>query len=171
MGEMADLINETGYDNDIYKQLDPFATKRKSINKNRVMITTVKSVQPNGTWDSPHGTMYKYEYEMEDGTILTAQHKTEGGNFQIGETVQYEVKGENSYGKWGKVSKPEDSPRPSTANNSTSDSILYQVCLKGVMDFSIAAYNPGFESSFNAEDLNKLALEIAQKAKENIGKL
>ncbi len=64
----------------------------------------VKKVYGSGTWESPHGLMYTFEYEMEDGTILKANHKTETP-LPEGTEVEYEVTGENSYGKRGKVKK------------------------------------------------------------------
>lgn len=130
----------------------------------------VKAVQASGTWDSPNGMLYKFEYTMEDGTTLTAQHKEPSNVFQPDTEVEYEVKGENSYGKYGKVSKPQEQPfvqgGGSTKNN-TSDSILYQVCLKGVMDYKIQHGH----QYFTAEDINNLALDIARVAKQNIEKL
>lgn len=67
----------------------------------------VKSVQANGTYDSNYGLLYKYEYEFEDGTVLTANHKSQNP-FPVGEEIEYEVKGTNEYGSWGKVSKPKE---------------------------------------------------------------
>lgn len=67
----------------------------------------VKSVQANGTYNSKFGLLYKFDYEMEDGTAFTANHKTETGNFNIGDQVEYEIKGSNDYGSWGSIKKPE----------------------------------------------------------------
>lgn len=68
-------------------------------------ISKIKDIKGNGTWDSPnHGLFYKYEYQFEDGQVLNAQHKSENP-FKVGDTVQYEVKGTNDYGDYGKVSK------------------------------------------------------------------
>lgn len=69
------------------------------------MIGTVKEVQPNGTWDGPQGLLYKFAYLMEDGTEVTANHKSASCPFTAGDEVEYEVKGSNSFGAWGKVSK------------------------------------------------------------------
>jgi len=70
------------------------------------MIGKIKEVQANGTWDRPEGTLYKFSYVMESGTELTAHHKTPSCPFKAGDEVEYEVKGSNSYGSWGKVAKP-----------------------------------------------------------------
>ena len=70
------------------------------------MISKVKEVSPNGTWDSPNGTLYKFDYLMDDGAELTANHKSPSCPFKAGDEVEYEIKGSNSYGSWGKVGKP-----------------------------------------------------------------
>ena len=46
-------------------------------------VSKVKSVTGSGTFESPHGSdlgdgktgFFKFEYTMEDGTTLTANHK------------------------------------------------------------------------------------------------
>jgi len=69
----------------------------------------IKNVQSSGTWDSPHGMLYKFDYEFEDGMVLSANHKTEQP-VAAGSEAFYTVTGENNFGKRGKVS------RTSTAN-------------------------------------------------------
>lgn len=64
----------------------------------------VKSVQGNGTYDSQYGTLYKFEYHLEDGATFTANHKTESP-LPVGTEVDYEIKGTNEYGSYGKISK------------------------------------------------------------------
>lgn len=76
------------------------------------MISKVKSVVPNGTYQSPNGLLYKFNYEMEDGAKLVANHKTEQSPFGIGDEVDYHIKGSNSYGSWGSVKKPESNFSP-----------------------------------------------------------
>ena len=71
-------------------------------------ISKVKSVQGNGTFESKHGLLYKFEYEMEDGQVLMANHKTPSSPFAIGDDVEYVIKGSNDYGSWGNVSKPQE---------------------------------------------------------------
>ena len=67
----------------------------------------IKSVQPAGSWDTSDGTtLYKYEYEMEDGQALTAFHKKQEPVGQPGDKVEYEL-GKNTQRGWtGKVRKP-----------------------------------------------------------------
>jgi len=71
------------------------------------MISKVKNVQGSGTWESQHGLFYKFDYTFEDGVTMQALHKSDKP-FNIGETVEYEVKRENEHGKSGKVGKPQE---------------------------------------------------------------
>ena len=66
----------------------------------------VKAVQPTGTYDSAYGTLFKFEYQMEDDTVLSANHKSQDGFFKVGEPIEYLVKGKNANGNYGSVSKP-----------------------------------------------------------------
>jgi len=79
----------------------------------------VKQVQGSGTYDSMYGLLYKFEYLFEDGTVLTANHKTQDGNFKIGDEVEYEIKGTNDYGSWGKVGKPQEEANGKTYSKSS----------------------------------------------------
>jgi hypothetical protein len=72
----------------------------------------VKAVQANGTWDSPNGIFYKFEYLMEDGQVVNAMHKTAEGFFKIGSDVEYEIT-KPEYNS-GKVRKPEQQYQGST---------------------------------------------------------
>lgn len=71
-------------------------------------LSKVKSIQSNGSFDGQYGMMYKFEYQFEDGTILTANHKTDKSPFKEGDEVDYNVtKTHPEYGKSGTVKKPE----------------------------------------------------------------
>ena len=76
------------------------------------VASKVKSAQPNGTYDSAHGTLFKFEYEMEDGVVLAANHRSQDGFFKVGEPVEYTIKGNNAYGNYGSVSKPKPAFTP-----------------------------------------------------------
>lgn len=65
----------------------------------------VKDVQGAGTWESQHGTLYSFEYNMEDGTVLKANHKSPDSALEAGSEVFYTVTKENNFGKQGKVSR------------------------------------------------------------------
>ena len=76
------------------------------------VASKVKSVQANGTYDSAHGTLFKFEYEMEDGRVLSANHKSQDGFLKVGESAEYTIKGNNAYGNYGSVSKPKPAFTP-----------------------------------------------------------
>ena len=71
---------------------------------------TITRITGAGTWDGPHGLLYKFEYTFDDGVTLTAQHKTEAPPFKVGDKVNYEIKQTNQYGNMGKVSRLEAQP-------------------------------------------------------------
>ena len=51
----------------------------------------IKAIRGDGHWDSPHGTLYKFEYEFEDGQLINAKHKKSESPFNVGDTVEYEI--------------------------------------------------------------------------------
>jgi hypothetical protein len=69
-------------------------------------MNTAQVVKINGagTYNSPNGLLYKFEYELSNGVILTANHKTQTSPFKDGDTVEYVIKGTNDFGSWGSVS-------------------------------------------------------------------
>lgn len=56
----------------------------------------IKSIQPNGTWESRNGLMYKFEIELEDGVSGEVSAKTEN-RWSVGDEVEYTV----TPSKWG----------------------------------------------------------------------
>lgn len=56
----------------------------------------IKSIQPNGTWESRNGLMYKFEIELEDGASGEVSAKTEN-RWNVGDEVEYTV----TPSKWG----------------------------------------------------------------------
>lgn len=115
------------------------------------VITTVKSVQPNGTFINQHGVdlgngqigFFKFEYQMDDGQTINANHKA-NQSFNPGDQVEYEIT--NATYNGGKVNKPQENPQsnqgggsnaptPQPSNQYKQDpakakSIEMQVCLK-----------------------------------------
>jgi hypothetical protein len=75
------------------------------MNLNQEYTSKVKSVTANGTWDSQYGTLFTYEYTMEDGVTLQANHKKQEP-YAVGTEVAYVVKRDGQYGKSGKVYLP-----------------------------------------------------------------
>ncbi len=81
------------------------------------MITKVKSVQGNGTYKD----MFNYMYEFEDGTSLSANHKTQPAPFKQGDEVEYELRGEKNGFRWGAVRRPKDDSEPRKHSNPQDD--------------------------------------------------
>tara|TARA_R110002167_G_scaffold68414_2_gene193050 strand:- start:6720 stop:7205 length:486 start_codon:yes stop_codon:yes gene_type:complete len=84
------------------------------------MIAKIKHITENGHYDSPHGRLYKQMYTFDDSVEVSANHKSEASPFKIGEEVEYEIGGSNSYGNWGRVRKP-DSEGKYTKSNTAAD--------------------------------------------------
>ena len=85
------------------------------------VLTKVKRVQASGSFENDYGALqdnqdipnygkkllYKFEYVMEDGMVISANHKTTTSPFQQGSEVEYTVvKDDPQHGKSGKVTKP-----------------------------------------------------------------
>lgn len=68
----------------------------------------IKAIQANGTYKSNYGLLYKFEYELEDGTVINANHKTLQSPFNDGDEVEYEIKGTKDGFTWGTVKKPQE---------------------------------------------------------------
>ena len=108
--------------------------------------SVVTKVTANGVDKDAYGLLYKYEYEMQDGTVLSARHKSEHNKLPEGTEVEYVIRGSNDYGTYGKVSKPFDGDRsngmpyspnnnapsnpPSTPDNNRHKSIVWQSLAK-----------------------------------------
>lgn len=117
-------------------------------------ISKVKSVQGAGTFNSQHGLMYKFEYVMQDGATLVANHKSETGFLPVGADCEYQIKQTNAYGNSGTVGKPK-APHtggapftsPTQTNQQSSflkspdvqDMIIRQSSVKAAIDFKVAS--------------------------------
>tara|TARA_R110002050_G_scaffold40941_1_gene99580 strand:- start:1100 stop:1756 length:657 start_codon:yes stop_codon:yes gene_type:complete len=71
------------------------------------MIAKITHITGNGHYDSPHGRLFKQLYVFDDNVEVSANHKTEKSPFKIGDEVDYEINGTNSYGAWGRVRRPD----------------------------------------------------------------
>lgn len=124
-------------------------------------VSKVKTVTPNGIFKSNYGVdidgvkgFYKFEYEFEDGQVLGANHKTKDA-FKVGDLVEYEVKGTNDYGSWGKVSKPEEQQKQS--NNDYTKGIEVGHAVNNAVNLICAgATFVDVEPSENTEEMIKL---------------
>lgn len=113
--------------------------------ENATGISKVTSVNGSGTYDSSYGLLYKFEYTLENGLILTANHKKETP-FAVGAEVEYEVKGDNERtGKWGSIKKPNstftqsapNAPQPQKGGQDVQLMIVRQSCLNRALDLCI----------------------------------
>lgn len=81
-----------------------------------MIIRKVKSIKGNGTYENENGVdlgngkkgYFKYEYEFEDGSFISANHKTNPSPFKVGDEVEVITKGTTKYGVHGTVSKPKE---------------------------------------------------------------
>jgi hypothetical protein len=128
----------------------------------------VKAVQANGTWDSPNGIFYKFEYQMEDNQIVNAMHKTAEGFFKVGQEVEYEIT-KPEYNS-GKVRKPEQGFQGSSHQGSTK---TYVDNTKGIKighaitnGVSIFLSNGSFEAMDMKESIKAYAKMIHQISEE-----
>lgn len=72
-------------------------------------VSKVQSVTPSGHFDGSFGRMFKFNYVMEDGISIQANHKTETGFFAAGSEVEYNItKDSPQYGLSGKVGRVQD---------------------------------------------------------------
>ena len=97
-------------------------------------IAKIKMIVPNGSWENKKfgGTMYSFIYNFPnpdgiDDVRVEANHKKEGGIFNVGDEVEYTITELKSggYPHNGKVSKPQQgsfSPAPSSAASSQPSS-------------------------------------------------
>tara|TARA_R110002020_G_C15772415_1_gene728296 strand:+ start:14 stop:508 length:495 start_codon:yes stop_codon:yes gene_type:complete len=90
-------------------------------------VKTIRSIQGSGTYESPHGLLYSFDYEFEDDTSIRANHKTQQSPFNIGDEVNVTVKGTKEDFSWGQVQRKMEgfefgdrtSPTTSTSNSVT----------------------------------------------------
>lgn len=128
-------------------------------------ISKVKSVQGDGDYTNDYGTFYKFEYHFEDGTVLSASHKTNNGNFKAGDEVEYEVKGTNEYGSYGKVSKPQENNYQGGGFKTKQSGSTSSFALSYAKDLAVAHISKGNE--FKTEDILKVASAFNKWLKEN----
>jgi len=102
-------------------------------------LSKVKNVQGSGTWENNGTLFYKFEYEMEDGQIVNAMHKSQEPRFKVGEEVEYLIT--NAQYNNGKINKPQQGgfSGGSSGGKGFNDpkkqsSIIAQSCIKAACD-------------------------------------
>lgn len=126
-------------------------------------LSKVKTVQGNGTWDSKYGLLYKFEYLMEDGQVIHANHKTQDGAFNVGETVEYEIT--NAQYNNGKVSKPQENDfKGGKKDDSYVKGIEVGHAINNAVNLICAGVDLEFSKSFptNDEKIYEYAKRIMQ---------
>lgn len=136
-------------------------------------VSRVKNVTGNGTWESNHGLLYSFIYEMEDGSIFKANHKTQNP-LDLGQEAEYTITKQNAqYGDQGKIKKynPQyagksfnNSPIPQKAENTEDERqimIVRQTVLKA---YGHAQQFPTTEECYN--EINK-AVEWVMSGKSS----
>lgn len=106
----------------------------------------ITNVVANGSYESKYGTMYKFNYTFDDGITLSSQHKDASKAFKIGDEVEYEVKGENTYGKYGSVQKPQEEY---SSGKSYSKGNLSSFALSYAKDLAVAHISQGLQPTPN----------------------
>jgi hypothetical protein len=89
--------------------------RNKSLKPKKMGQSKIKTIQPNGTYDSQNGLMYKFEVELESGECGEVSAKTEN-RWNIGDEVEYDI----TESKWGnkiKLTKPGFNANQSKSNN------------------------------------------------------
>lgn len=71
-------------------------------------ISTVKAVNFEKSWTSQYGEMNTYKYELDNGLVLSANHKAGNDPRAVGTEVTFKVTKENQYGKSGKIGIPQE---------------------------------------------------------------
>jgi len=111
-------------------------------------LSKVKSVTGNGSFENEYGALqesgkkllFSFEYEMEDGTIIKANHKTSTSPFSIGSEVEYEVKKTHpEHGKIGSVKKPDTGNYSSNASKGSGndDSRQLMICRQSSLNRAV----------------------------------
>ena len=89
--------------------------RNKSLKPKKMGQSKIKTIQPNGTYDSQNGMMYKFEIQLESGDSGEVSAKSED-RWSVGDEVEFEV----TPSKWGdkmKLSKPGFTPNQSRGSN------------------------------------------------------
>lgn len=103
------------------------------------MMVKIVNAQGAGDYRDQTGTQwFNCEYEFSDGVIMKARHKSIENFLPIGTEVRYQVKGENSYGKYGAVQKVDGQPRPAPSSKD-QENISRSVALKAATDLHTGA--------------------------------
>ncbi|MAK31598.1 hypothetical protein [Acinetobacter sp.] len=139
-------------------------------------VKTISAIQGAGTYESPHGLLYSFDYEFEDNTSIRANHKTQQSPFNVGDEVNVIVKGTKEDFSWGQVQRKMDGfefgdrSSTSTSNSVTrfedrdakrQSLIMNQWAIKTAIDCEMNLASPDKFELRNAIAVAKLLKEYA----------
>ncbi len=128
------------------------------------IASRVKSVQANGTWESKAGQVYyRFDYEMEDGTVLQASHIKPENALKVDDKCYYEVTREHpTYGKSGKVKHWTDGQTPPKNRQKDNDlnGIKVGHAINNAVQIAIAM------EDFEMETIENIAMDILKLSEE-----
>jgi len=190
MGDIADMMMDVILDELYYDEKQNLNKQKSNIktnNMSEIKTSKVKAVQGAGTFENSYGVdlgngtkgFYKFEYTMEDGTTLTANHKSQDP-FKVGEDVEYTITKSNNYGNMGKVSKPsEGNFSPSNGSKSYQRNQASIIAQYAFREANLMLISNGYGEDVNTTSqrldkttalaeliLDKLVV-LEQKAKDN----
>ena len=138
--------------------------------------TTIKSIQSNGTWDSKFGLLYKFEVEMEDGTIGVSNAKSKTPPSEQGSTVWYDIKGENRYGNSLKITTSDPARQQQSQSSYTPQTSDTQTRIENswAVQTAIQVYGSlpqtGYDLNTYLKKVNELAPALLEM-RDNVSKL
>ena len=128
----------------------------------------VKEIKEVKEWGEGDRKTYYHNLVMDNGSKINIGKKKQ---LSIGDELTYEITGDNQQ-EFRKAKSAQKEFSKGGYQKPDQDAILYQVALKGVMDFYNTHTDLSYkENHFNPTDINKLAFEIAKMAKAGISKL
>ena len=151
---------------ELINSLDPEFKKYNNLINKQMKVSKVKAVQANGTWDSNYGTMYKFEYVMEDGQVVNANHK-ENKHLDIGTEVEYEIT--NADYNNGKVKKysPEYSAGNRQGNGDNLKGIKIGHAITNAVSLVCALGHEGYANEFDAIKAKAKAIYVISEELNN----
>jgi len=135
----------------------------------------IKKADFLNTFEFNGDTFYAHQYQMEDGTQINANHKTQSP-FKVGDEVEYEVTGNDPKGNpKGKVGKPKESNYSGGGSSGktytdNSDAILFQSCMKAIVEMYVNT-SDSKQGLADASDLANLTFALAKESKLKIKEL
>jgi len=98
--------------------------------------STIKSFQANGTYNGQHGTLYKFEVTLADGTVGNVNAKSQAPWWGVGIEVAYTITGEFQGIPNLKLDKPDFNQGGQPQQSGNKDMLIArQTCIKASAEF------------------------------------